>query len=655
MKAIRPLLFAAAALTLAGCKPSVAPMLELNMLDTQLGEAHNALNGEARACVQHYLDTGDATYATPGHGITLLHLAALTQRLWLVEELLQKGADAKARMRHAKGSDTPLCMALRHYSHEASDPAQDALMVVDRLVQAGAELNDPESANLLGLTALTFRYVHYDDAGRLGMSGEELALALMERGVRGGKAEALAFCRQGWPKALEALLRQSPGNAAFATDGELVHACTDHANEYYNKEGSLACLERLLKAGAPADARDAEGKTALRKLAEGRTDPRSEQESPYIALLLKHGADAMQPTGQYGKATLADLIAADSWMQGALAKQGQSIEAPAHVFEKATVVEQLLDIPERAIRADEVNASLDLLKKLFAEPLHADPLVQRRACARALALMQRERAADALELIESFDWANWDANETFARHLLYAMQETPQRKIYAEWLMHEARGWVAAGRPERAHAFVRLLEFDTAYPNASTCAAQCVVEDGRLARNSRLVDSLCTADNPPAIRAAALSVKLHCMGLPALGNGEVWAWLESKHRLSAQDCPKVLLDAVTADRSAQGLPEAGKPESFEPLNEEHLRRTAAARLREPERLHFTGCTSLHTQQVIAALRAIGANAAADWYAQETPDPAGAAAASLDLETALGLYILAHEQGFREPPSGGSGR
>ncbi len=613
---------ALAALLLAGCEPTCKYLPREFFDSSTFREYKTALNEEAQDCVQHYLRTGEAGYATPQHHITLLHLAAISRRLWLMDELLMKGADANALMQVGDDTYTPLALALKDIpSGGYHDPVRDSLVVINRLAESGASAADVGSENALMLCVKTY-CTRYAYAGQMG--GEELALRLMALGAGGGRDEALSFCRIGWAKALERLLHECPQADALRHDAELLHACADgllNERGYLQEEheqGIAACAELLLKGGIPVDAPDAEGKSLLEKLARnihGAAAWREHDFFPLIATLLRHGAETLAPCGVFGKCCVADFLAGKRELAEYLKEHEVAVPSPPpHHFEADTLVEQLLDIPGAAITKEEVDRQLKLLESLFAAPTPKqveEPMLHRQACVHALCLMHDTNAERTQEFIFSLpitEPAAWQGEAFTARGLLYALQQNKGIVLPADSLLVYACHMNDAGRADVAHAFARLMGRD----------------ESEAAK--KLIETCCAEGTRAAIRAAALSCKVNGKGLPALG--EVAAMYPVRKSKRGGLNPPVRL-ARMADRSARCV-------------------SRNADILEPERLFYTGCGLCEgppDPKTTDALRELGAPLAAAWYESCEGD---AAEASLELEAVLALFILAHEEEFRNP-------
>ncbi len=642
---VLPALAALALLAPAGCRPNTASMQRHVEERLRLPDDH--LKDDKQLGL-NYKQTGDPHYATPQHRMTMLHLAAQAHHLALVKALLADGADPNALMLPlTEGGlhETPLTFTMADILRGRDPGPMESLAIIETLLEAGADIT-PTAQPCTNVLAAAHRLHTHDGDARL--SGEELVLKLIEKGAKGGLPEAQAFVSSQWVQALtrvlpmlseeeRAALRQQESvwhviAAPFTYDR---HTQVDDEDEWKARamrdREHIACAAALLQGSQPGGAASAAMQKTLRAVAEGLVlDEAAAQEfdrvdtADFIALLLQCGADAYAPVGGHGifvdrdsregKACVADCLAADHEVCKVLMKIGVMPEPPAHVLAADTLVPQLLDIPAAAFREEEVAQQAGLLQQLIAAPTVAqlaDADDQRRACAKALALLGRgdkDAAAAFIAALPAWsDPAAWAGDATEARGMLYALQEDKLAlQPPATELVAHARAMLAAGCPAVAHAFLGLLAHDKA-------AAPLIAE-------------LAKEGTEPALRAAALSCQLRAEGLPTLA--EIADFFP--HNRLPRD--KEVLVAVMAGSSAGWR-------GFEDFQ----------RLRTPERLFFTDYGRKDgddmAEPYAAALRKLGAPAAADFVAEGKGD---ADAASLELETAYSLYVLAREAKFREP-------
>ncbi len=617
---IRPFLAALVLLPLlSACKPSVKSLRHLSVEEDIIlrGNAANAQNDEVRACVAHYLQTGDARYATPEHGITLLHIAAATHRLWLVEQLLAEGADPNARLSQG---DTPAMLAVRAVGLQVST---DALLIIKALHAAGADLNLTADDGGSVLSACNGSSYALKD-----ISGEELALAIMDMGAQGNTEAARNFAFQGWSTGLRRLL-DSPQREAICRDmPQLLGLCAFH---FQGKQGQLDCAALLLEHAEDVNASQPLKATPLFLLLQHpqmfANDDSDElrQRAEFLCMLLDQGANPYLLEGDFQQTCAADLLQQCPELLSQLKELGQDIPPPPHEFAAETLVEQLADIPAAAVDEAEIRAQFDTIAQLFTAPTEAmlaHGLTYRRACATALKLLCRADIARTEALLATLPaWQGaeaWQGEVHAANGLLHALQQTPAVAIPGELLLTCARSLEAAGKPALAHALARLL--------------------GRDAAASERIVQLCeAADTPLSIRAAAWRCRAQAAGLPALG--EVEAWM--------RDMPMNPFREISWAHNAEThngsliipAPEGNPARLF--FEVEVLGAEEGPRYQQDALLHVGAALAAH-------LRGEKAPADLDPQVAECQTRYGiVTAASFELEIALARYVLQHAELFRK--------
>ncbi len=605
---------------LPSCKPSAKGMRHIQLDGYVFSEKTDSMQSEARTCVEHYLQTGDARYATPQHGITLLHLAAMTHRFWLVEQLLAEGADPNARMRQGEAlepGDTPAILAVRAGRRMSND---DALLIVKALRAAGADINLPGYHDRTILTHCSDASYRYETPLS---NGEQLALELIDLGARGNTEAAGHFVSCAWPSALGKLLASAERDTICASMPELLHLS---AFFFDGREEELACATLLLEHADDVDARHKNADTPLHTLA-GHDKQEDEEETAlraaYILMLLEKGANPYLPGNNFGKSCAADSLQARPELLERLAQEGHHIPPPPHDFATETLVEQLTDIPVAAVSRTEARHQWDSIAPLLTSPTEAmlaKGIHYRCACVNALALLQKADAARAEALVAALplwqDAAAWEGEAPATRALLFALQQNPLFSLPKEQLLSTARAMEAAGKPALAHAFARLLH--------------------RAPSSRELITQLCEDEQTPLpIRAAAWSSRVKLAGLPSLGEVDEWAHNKSTYRHDA-----VRL-ACRADEADAGI-------------------THPDAVSCPERLFFEGEPDSDPNEYAQRnLASIGAPLAAHLLKAAAPANLSAelaackeryglaVAASFELEIALARHILKHEAAFRE--------
>ncbi len=625
---------ALAALALTSCGEGSYPKVE-SAVCSEANGLSNEVVMEALQVIVHYAETGDACYATPQHRITMLHLAALSFDKELVRELLAKGADVNARMlpTEADGKPmTPLFFMLRASCGNCPE-AESLLAVADELRRAGAELSPAGGEPLLKACMQSYNVI---DLGNADQPGDRVTSRFIEWGAPTDAAEMKEFLFRNWYLSAAALLPRltEAERGALRQDDDVWSDCAapfDHSQYVIirspgHEAGPLAFTAALLDGLDLGAQPEHPARQAFRRVAAGlaqeavvKQEDKLAGHADFLALLLAHGADAYAPLGAFGKACAADIIAAHPTITARFVELGAvPPPPPAHELTEGELVEQLTDIPVAAFRTEEAQRHFDLLARLITEPTPAwleEPLLQRQACARALALMLRaDREATQQFLMEQPAWrdpAAWEGEATAARGMLYALQKlgSDEHALPASFVAGAAQAMNAAGHPMPAHAFAALLQHDAGD------------EAGRF------IEDFAQREDAPALRAAALTCRLHRLGLPAMD--DLFEHLSGESKWDYEHPVEL---ARLACESARCL-------------------SRIAPLEQPERLFYTGSGTCCANEpgpndrTRAALLELGAPLAADWYMTAQGDPA---AASLELETALSLHILRHEKEFRHP-------
>ncbi len=631
--------------TLGACKPSVKSLRTIDIneiaLHEQQSELRSPLDAEARALVEHYLHTGDARYASPEHGLTLLHLAAMTHRLWLVDKLLAEGADpnALAFRNEASPGDTPAALAVRCTAWKLTN--EDALLIVKALMAKGADINSGD-----GILNECAAYGGDGDAissydwrpnGKL--SREGLAIELMKLGAKPNSCLVVNCSTLGWPKALKALM-ETPEWASLRQN--MPEYLMEFAHSFSRESRQYDCLKLLLQEATAEEVRGTAQENVLFSLLnrepESAFDGRHLNKPPYgvmaVALLLEHGADPLMPCGAFGMTCAADAAARDRHLQEKLRERGVTLTPPPHRFEADSLVEQLLDIPVEAIRHEEAAAQYELIASLFTAPteaMFAHKLLYRQACSQALALLYRTDTDRTMAMLKALpawrDAAVWEGDAHAARGLLIALRDNKNIILPVDFLLKSADAMEEAGRPDVAHAWRRLLSQDKA--------------------NENFLQQLCNEKRPLPVLAAVQSCMLELAERPTLGSVE--SWMKDQYSYDGEYNKRVQY-AIAAERSMRCVHKL-------------------APLTMPERLFYQpddseGSATLPTPEqqakTIEALRHIGAPLAAALCGDPepaTPSPEVAAlaqrfgteaAASLELEYALSGYLLRHWPSFCQP-------
>ncbi len=583
----------------------------------ELGELQLACTSVEDEMTQEYLElfarvqaTGDVAQASTPHRITLLHLAALHKKHELVRDLLRAGADPNARQlvpAVAAGVDTMregdpvLGWALAPQGIEG-EPAATLIPLIDMLLEAGADVRALDAQGLPLLVIATFN---------MHPTAEEVFLHLLAQGAatEGRPANELARCyplgywvaNRCWTRAMAALL-----DKGCAPTG-MLPTLASHAGLPAALDGARLLLERgaapgeCLGDGTPALYEAASALTALLK------DDLADEESRELArqmvvLLLKAGANPLQACGALAElpgACAADLLREDAALPARLAEAGLA-PLPPLALELSGEGETFLCQICRASRlADKLGiealqAHVNCFAALLETPSEAmhQSLIFPAATAAALRVLTRLDAPRAAHLLVAHPcWkdSDWGEEGSLKSVLLGAVQSAPQLVLPETFLQEQATGCEASGHDALAASFIELLARDAAA--------------------APTIERLC-ADNRLALRVGARTARLLQAGLPGPRTGSVANWM-NEHQLRFEDAPPTVQTACLATALEEIW--MGRP--------------------SPER----------REAILTALRAIGANEAADFYENPTAD----APENMDLrlEEQTAKYLWEHRADF----------
>ncbi len=671
----------AAALAFPACKPNAETLLPISASSLPLMDdsaeqqaTRRAFLDEANSVVEHYVASGDATYASPTYHITLLHLAAMKHRLALVNELLKEGADPNAVMLLPKYKPndqgdlvcelvpcvTPIFAATRYTTEYRQE---DAPVLVKALMRAGADINyrDPEGGGVLDCTLCAADW-------------EGPAMELIDMGAKVQREDVLKLSEYGRYGVLAKILTSAEGEQ-WLKEPKLLHDLADDIPIYAEGHRKAyphvcTCMELIIKNTADLNARNPE--TGMTPLAAATTYLQEVEErgkiytvSPYadfIKALIEGGADPYAPGSANDLSTPADHLAVyyqrlvtpiydeeerngydefsvqeirDAYAAAAYGTlryadenpRGFGFAPPAHRFTAENLEAELIRLPLMVVTDDEVRAHWDALASAVTTPLpetaKRDERDKRELLEKkAVTLLHRADAARlAATICARPCWQ--DAAELQKKHgecsrWLKALREVKEAALPAAPMVEMARAALAAGKPGIARQLIRLLD-------------RCPAEEA-----APLLEELCADATPLALRAPAWSVKLTREGLPAFGNGEkeIYDWwsntLNKEYKYQMPDALGIAKEA-----------------------EDGTRRPALRTEELPMSKLGDVPSDVHSESESRALRAVGATLAADVYDAAGKDGAKASDAQkvealLEAEYAIDRYIWKHREDIINP-------
>lgn len=460
--------------------------------------------------VQNFIQTANPTYTSATNKYSILHIACMLKKAELARCLLLDGADPNApTMMEGSPAETPLLYALTtDYAPDAT--AQEINTLIDVLVAAGASLATPGSAE----TGLAYNAC-------LTCAHEEVYAHLLDIGAPRSGNELQECAYRGWLGTLKRLLNEKGG--ITPADYALLPTVARMSDGYYTGE-HLACARYLIENGAPADAPDEVGRTALFCLATGySTLKENGMGDAALALaeyLLNKGANPylrIDKEPDYPGFSAYDLIKGNSDLLQALQQRGVCFTPPAMEIRSgeylpADVCRAALTHPDTATIAphfDTIATLLNPTDELREQEIYTDALRN------AVILMAQADAGKTSAIIANMPL--WNDPQVMKSHnhitteLLYALQDTRSIVLPKELLLKAAEECQKNGAYEPAAILTELL--------------------GRAADSDALIEQL-SQDDRPAIKAGALSARLYKEGLPAASDGGVAAWL-AEHKRTA--------------------------------------------------------------------------------------------------------------------------
>ena len=566
---------------------------------------------EIAALIGHFDRTADATYATPQHGWTILHLAALFKKAELVRCLLLDGANPNACTRNNAGEpeNTPLHFAVAT-GLTSEVPSKDCIDTIDALMQGGA---DPKKSELREASLLSYTANACEK--------EEIARHLLQYLPQLTTEELAELVKCGWADTLEqALSKRGPLQADehWLITVACVFPTENDAKPY------IRCIELLLQKGADINAKDERGLSPIVCAAEVLpylTKNTQKNILPLIAFLLRNGADANAiNTGNsdsYGM-TAYDMMAAIPGTLEALEAEGIKLTPPPLSIQGgAQLPVSIIHAERRGLSKDEITQHFDTMAAIFSptEEMLADPVLKTAITIAAVMLAEVDADRTSAAINSSSLWQvppHKKANHshscsehgcTTAEQLVYAMQAQSKIKPELAKLRTIMQQALSAEDVELAAVAVELM---SRCPDAA--------------------DELEALKNSPhaAIRAGAWAAELQRRGLPAVTDNGVKEWLAARQRTA--DTP-----AVRTALLATSL----------------------------EEMWFNTMTAERKQEFLNALRSVGApEEAIRTYGEfvdhmDNPDALDKLSDlgddwRFELEIATARYIIAHEVEFLTP-------
>ena len=477
----------------------------------------NDLN-EVAQLIAHFDRTADARYATPKHGLSMLHLACLFKKNELARCLLLDGADPNLSTRdeYLPAVDTPLRFAISPGITE-EDTDDKLIALVDLLVRNGAKT---DAAIYNGESLLTTAaYV---------CESERVARHLLNYIPQVNARELCLIIDRGWVDMLREILdkQQIPQE-------QLNQTIIASARPFHTKDGytNKRCTELLLSKGADINYFDTEDPfnttliTAVDflKVVYEEEQALADEWLDYIAFLIMQGADTNVISTSAGLSAHDMLASRPEWLQE-LEKRGVQLKGEDLRLEPG---EQLLDNIIRAwvrkMSAEQVAPYFDTIASIFT-PTAAQLKDAHRlesALLTAAELMAKVDVQRAQEVINNSSiWRinlsapSQETDDEFscpvtAASLIYTLQEIPVLAAKKEHLLAVADKALIYSDTHLAAGAVELL-------------GRCPDAEADV---QRLLES-----SQAAVRAGAWGALLQIHHLPAATNGGVSKWLKKHGR-----------------------------------------------------------------------------------------------------------------------------
>ncbi|MBR2126275.1 MAG: hypothetical protein IJ943_06040 [Akkermansia sp.] len=460
---------------------------------------------ELQQVVQHFIQHADPSFTTAEHKYSILHLAAMLKKAELARCLLIDGADPNAATRvDDSPAETPLLFALTSdYAPEAT--AEEINRLIDVLVAGGADMRTPGTAE----TSLTYNAC-------LTCAHEGVYAHLLDIGAPRTGNELAEAAYRGWLGTLTRLLEEKGG--LNREDYPLLTVTARMSGGYFPGEHA-ACARHLLELGAPVNAVDECGRTALFCLA-SEMNNLQESEMGEAALelmiyLLQQGADPYLRADKdpdYPGFCAYDMMVLNKSLMQALQEKGITLTPPT--IEIRAGESLAADVCRAAMlnpAAESIAPHFDTIAPLLnpseeqqQQEFYADALRS------AIVLLAGVDVARTTELVTAMPL--WKSEQAMEPHnhtttaLLYALQDVPAIVLPKELLLQAARSCYAHRAYENATILTELL--------------------GRCPDSDELIAQLCSAPELP-LQAGAWGARLYKEGLPDASPGGVAAWLSA--------------------------------------------------------------------------------------------------------------------------------
>lgn len=567
---------------------------------------------EIAALIGYFDRTADASYATPRHGWTMLHLACLFKKAELARCLLIDGADPNARTRNSMGEpeNTPLHFAVAT-TLTSEVPAEESIKLIDTLIQGGA---DPKQCRLGDSSLMSYTTNACEQ--------EAIAQHLLQYMPDLSTEDLAEVVKCGWADTLEqALNKRGPlqENEHWLLTAACIFPAEKSARPY------IRCAELLLQKGANINAKSESGFTALTYTLE--TLPYLEADNrksvlELIGFLLRNGADANAVhTGNsdsYGL-TAYDMMAAIPGTLEALATQGITLTPPPFSLQGGEQLPtSIIHAERRGLSKEEIAQHFDTIAAVFSptEEMQHNPALNTAISSAAILLAGVDAPRSSAAINSAALWQiapHKNANHTHscsehscttAAQLVYALRCEPKLTPDIEKLRTVMQQALAVEDVELAAVAVELMS------RCENAAAE-----------------LEELKNSPhaAIRAGAWAAELQRRGLPAVTDGGVKRWLDAHKRQADTPALRTALLATSL-----------------------------------EEMWLNNLTEQRRQEFMEALRTVGApQAAIDTYGRyadnmDNPDVLDELEALgkdwiYELEIATARYMIEHEVEFLSTP------
>lgn len=478
---------------------------------------------EIELLLHEYSKSGDAHYATPQNGLTMLHLACMFKQPELVRCLLKDGAPVNAHLRNQSG-DTPLQFAIAS-DYAPGTPSEKLIQIIDALLEAGAPINQRGSD---GTTLLCFAGVSCEH--------EEVFLHLLQKGAELADTPGVDYSApispgagaaiKGWDHALAALFEKRNGQLT-ESDKRLLHlAAIGAAGQDAGRHQE--CIQLLLKKGAPIDTTDDAGRTALflAALAPHSGDPISA--APIISLLLKNGADPYKKSekdAEYPGFCAYDFIISRPELLNELKTQGLSFTPPPLAFDNpATLLQDICRAYMRMADPEEIRPHMDRIitvltpnAAMLADEIYADALSN---AVELMAAVDRERTTAAVAAMPIWKQKeHWLHKAPHTATLLHAIEHAGL-DLPADLICSTAEMLNEGGLSDEAATLLEQL--------------------GNNPANAELISRYCE-DSRPALQAGAWGARLAAADLPAPRADGVQAWMNNHTPSNHEAIQKALL------------------------------------------------------------------------------------------------------------------